>query len=123
MIIETKQREIKRKARHSRIRKRMSGTPERLRLCVHRSLKNFSAQVIDDTQHRVLFGLSTSSKGVREKIKDGGNLKGATLLGEAVAALAKEKGVTKVCFDRGGCLYHGRIKAFADAARKGGLDF
>ena len=118
-----KEKKIKRIARHERIRKHMVGTPDRLRLAVSRSLKNLSAQVIDDTQGKVLFGLSTLSKDVREKIKDGGNVKAAAALGALMADFAKKKGVTKVCFDRGGYLYHGRIKAFAEAARKGGLEF
>ncbi len=113
----------KRIARHERIRKHMTGTPDRLRLAVSRSLKNISAQIIDDIQGKVLFGVSTLSKDVRDKIKDGGNVKAAAALGEVMAALAKKKGVTKVCFDRGGYLYHGRIKAFAEAARKAGLEF
>ena len=113
----------KRIARHSRIRKRVVGTPDRLRLCVHRSLKNFTAQIIDDTQNKVICGLSTLSKTVRDKVKGGGNVQGSAVLGEAIAAVAKSKGITKVCFDRGGYLYHGRIKAFAEAARKGGLEF
>jgi large subunit ribosomal protein L18 len=123
MQVQSHLKKVKRRARHLRIRKRMIGTPERLRLAVSRSLKNFSAQVIDDTQGKVLFGLSTLSKEVREQIKDGGNVKSAAALGEAMAALAKKKGVIKVCFDRGGYLYHGRVKAFAEAARKGGLEF
>ena len=113
----------KRIFRHLRIRKRMAGTTERPRLCVHRSLKNFSVQLVDDAQGKVLFGLSTLSKTVRDKVPQGGNMKGAAALGEAMASLAKAKGITKVCFDRGGYLYHGRIKAFAEAARKGGLEF
>ncbi len=123
MAINTKQKENQRKSRHLRIRKRLAGTTERPRLCLHRSLKNLSAQVIDDTQHKIIFGLSTLSKSIREQIKDGGNVKGAALFGQAVAAYAKQKGISKVSFDRGGCLYHGRVKAFADAARKGGLEF
>ncbi len=116
-------REKQRVLRHSRIRKKSFGTAERLRLCVHRSLKNFYAQIIDDDQGKVLFGMSTLAKEVRSKIKDAGNIQAATQFGETFAQKAKEKGFTKVCFDRGGYLYHGRIKAFADGARKGGLEF
>lgn len=123
MQVQNNEKKIKRIARHARIRKRMVGTPDRLRLSVSRSLKNFSAQIVDDTQGKVLFGISTLSKDVREKIKDGGNVKAAEALGTLMAEVAKKKGVTKVCFDRGGYLYHGRIKAFAEAARKGGLEF
>lgn len=115
--------EVHRAARHERIRKVVFGTSERMRLCVHRSLNNLSAQIIDDTTGKVLFGLTTLNKELRPRIKSGGNIEAAAALGEAVAAKALGKGVTKVCFDRGGYLYHGRIKAFADAARKGGLQF
>lgn len=113
----------KRVARHERIRKTLVGTTQRPRLCVHRSLNHFYAQIIDDTSGKVITGLSTLDKDLRTKMKNGGNLTGAKLLGEAFARKAKEKGVTKVSFDRGGYLYHGRIKAFAEAARKGGLEF
>ena len=116
-------KEVKRIFRHQRIRKRVSGTAEQLRLCVHRSLKHMHAQIIDDVQRKVLFGLSTLDKDVRSKIKSGGNVSAAEILGEALARKAQEKGIKKVCFDRGGYLYHGRIKAFAEAARKGGLEF
>jgi len=116
-------REVKRIAKHERIRKRMAGTTERPRLCVHRSLKNFYAQVVDDTTGKVLFGMSTLNREVASKVKGGGNVDGAAVLGKIFAVFAKEKGITKVRFDRGGYLYHGRIKAFADAARENGLEF
>ncbi|MFP4472296.1 MAG: 50S ribosomal protein L18 [Candidatus Omnitrophota bacterium] len=117
-------REINRISKHRRIRKRLSGTPDVPRLCVHRSLKNFSAQVIDDTSSKVLFGMTTLNKDVASQIDSkGGNISAAAALGKAFAEAAKAKGVTKVCFDRGGYLYHGRVKAFADAARENGLDF
>ena len=99
------------------------GTSSQPRLCVHRSLDNFYAQMIDDSKGNVLFGCSTLNKEVKGKIKTGGNIDSASALGQVMASLAKEKGVTKVCFDRCGYLYHGRVKAFADAARKGGLVF
>ncbi len=123
MAQKTIKKEVKRLARHSRLRKKVKGTPERPRLCVCRSLKNFSAQVIDDSSGKVLFGLSTKNKTVMQKIKSGGNVQAASILGEAFAAEAANKGVKKVCFDRSGYVYHGRVKAFAEAARKGGLDF
>ncbi|MBP9853513.1 MAG: 50S ribosomal protein L18 [Candidatus Omnitrophica bacterium] len=116
-------RESQRLFRHQRIRKISHGTQECPRLCVHRSAKNLSAQVIDDVNAKVLFGLSTLNKNIRSNQKNGGNIKAAEVLGEAIAVKAKEKGILKVCFDRGGYLYHGRVKAFADAARKGGLEF
>lgn len=116
-------REVKRLAKHERIRKRVVGTSERPRLCVHRSLKNFYAQIVDDTTGKVLFGVSTLNKDVASQIKGGGNMSGSAALGKVFAELAKKKGITKVCFDRGGYLYHGRIKAFADSARESGLEF
>lgn len=90
---------------------------------MHRSLKNFQAQVVDDGAGRVLFGMSTTAKKLRPEIKDGGNVQGAVRLGEIFAREAQKKGIKKVCFDRGGYLYHGRVKAFAEALRKGGLEF
>ncbi len=117
------QREIKRIYKHERVRRHIDGTPQRPRLCLHRSLKNLSAQVIDDLSQKVLFGRSTLSKDIREKVKDGGNVEGAVVFGELFAAKVKAAGITKVAFDRGGYIYHGRIKAFAEGARKGGLEF
>lgn len=102
---------------------RMSGTPQKPRLVVHRSLKNISAQVLDDTTGKVLFSLSTKDKAIKGKFASAGNLKSAELFGEIFAQTAKEKGTIKVIFDRAGYLYHGRIKSFADALRKGGMEF
>ncbi len=117
-------KEIKRVARHERIRKRVVGETGRPRLCLHRSINNIYAQIVDDVNGKVLLGLSTLNKDVRQKIKGGGgNIQAATILGEAIAVKGIQKGIKKVCFDRGGYLYHGRIKAFAEAARKGGLEF
>ena len=101
----------------------MYGTQERPRLIVHRSLKNLHAQVVDDTQNKILFSLSTLDKQIREKFACCGNIKAAEFFGEAFANKAKEKGITRIIFDRAGYLYHGRIKAFADALRKAGLEF
>jgi large subunit ribosomal protein L18 len=110
--------------RHKRIKMRMLGTQEKPRLVVHRSLKNISAQVIDDTVGKVLFSLSTKDKAIKQKfIKGGGDLKSAVLFGELFAITAKEKGYSKVIFDRAGYLYHGRIKFLAEALRKGGMEF
>ncbi|MFH1868248.1 MAG: 50S ribosomal protein L18 [Candidatus Omnitrophota bacterium] len=114
---------IKRKMRHSRIRKKVIGQGERPRLCVSRSLNNLSAQIIDDTAGKTLLSLSTFSKDVKPEIKYGGNVKAAALLGKNLAEKAKAKGIATVVFDRGGCRYHGRVKTFAEAARKGGLIF
>jgi large subunit ribosomal protein L18 len=109
--------------RHLRIRKRVSGTTERPRLSVRRTLKNLFIQIIDDSKGRTLMNASTSDKDFKKKLAYGGNIKAAGLLGEAVAERAKSKHIIKVVFDRGGYDYHGRIKAFAEAARKGGLEF
>ena len=109
--------------RHKRIKTRMLGTQEKPRLVVHRSLKNISAQVLDDTVGKVLFSLSTKDKAIKQKFVKGGDLKSAVLFGELFALTAKEKGFSKVIFDRAGYLYHGRIKSFADALRKGGMEF
>ena len=109
--------------RHQRIRKDMAGDSIRPRLCVHKSLNNFQAQIIDDASGKILLGKSTLAKDLRPKIKTGGNINAAEILGQALATQAVKQGIKKVCFDRGGYLYHGRIKAFAEAARKAGLEF
>jgi len=109
--------------RHERIRNGLVGTPGRPRLCVHRSLNNLQAQIIDDSAGKVLIGKSTLAKDVKSKLKSGGNVNAAGVLGESLALEAIKKGIKKVSFDRGGYLYHGRIKAFAEAARKAGLIF
>lgn len=116
-------KESKRIFRHERIRKGVAGSTERPRLCLHRSLNNLQAQIVDDTAGKVLLGKSTLAKDVKSKIKTGGNISAASVLGEALAADALKKGIKKVAFDRGGYLYHGRVKAFAEAARKAGLEF
>lgn len=116
-------KEHKRQYRHQRIRKQISGSGECPRLYVHRSLKNISAQIVDDASGKVLFGKSTLAKEIRSTLKNGGNMSAAEKLGEAVAQEAIKKGIKKVAFDRGGYLYHGRVKAFAEGARKGGLEF
>lgn len=106
------------------IRKKVSGTSDRPRLSVYRSLNHIYAQLIDDDAGKTVISLSTSSSDLRDKTKkDSGNVKGASILGLALAELCKKKGIEKVVFDRSGYLYHGRIKALADAARKGGLKF
>lgn len=110
---------------HKRIRERVKGTPERPRLAVYRSLKHIYAQVIDDRARRTLVAASSQDTSFQsqEKSIDGGNIKGAKEIGKAIAERAKEKGIVKVVFDRGGYLYHGRVKALADAAREAGLEF
>ncbi len=106
---------------HRRIRRRFEGTPERPRLSVFRSLHHIYAQVIDDRAGRTLAAASTAESGTG--IKPGGNAAAASKVGQTIAERAKEKGVSKVVFDRGGYKYHGRIKALADAARVAGLEF
>ena len=118
-----KTKEIKRTARHERIKKKMRGAADRPRLCVHRSLKNMQAQLVDDVKAVTLLSLSTLAKEVKEKISFGGNIKAAQALGEAFARSAIEKGVQEIIFDRCGYAHHGRVKAFAEALRKGGLVF
>ena len=105
---------------HKRIRKHTAGTQERPRLAVFRSLNHIYAQVIDDDQGHTLAAAASTEKDLRGK---GGNVAGAKMIGKTVAQRAKEKGITKVVFDRGGYLYHGRVKALADAAREAGLEF
>lgn len=107
--------------RSARIRKRIRGTKEKPRLCMTRSLMHLTAQLIDDIEAKTLFSLSTNSKGIKEKVKSGGNIKAAIAMGEEFAKKAKDAGFSKMVFDRSGYKYHGRIKAFAEACRKGGL--
>jgi large subunit ribosomal protein L18 len=109
--------------RHLRIRRKMSGTAERPRLMVYRSLDHIYAQVIDDALGQVLAAASTRAPEVRKTIKSPGNCEAAKAVGRQIAALAKSRGVTQVCFDRGGRRYHGRVKALAEAAREAGLVF
>src|SRR5208282_5856595 len=116
MIIETKRNAIRQRI-HARIREKMAGTGERPRLNVYRSLNHIYAQVIDDQTGQTLVSASSI------KMKTGGNVAAAKEIGKAVAEKAVEKGIKKVVFDRGGFLYHGRIKALADAAREAGLEF
>jgi large subunit ribosomal protein L18 len=105
---------------HKRIRSRVGGSAERPRLAVYRSLKHIYAQVIDDRAGRTLVSASSNDKSSKV---NGGNIAGAKEIGRAVAERARQKGITRVVFDRGGYLYHGRVKALADAAREAGLEF
>ena len=109
--------------RHKRVRGKISGTAARPRLCVTRSNSNLQAQVIDDVAGVTLVGATTLGAAFKATGKSGANIEGATALGEIIAKMALEKGITKVVFDRGGNLYHGRIKALADGARAAGLEF
>lgn len=113
-----------REKRRRVIRNKISGTTERPRLSVYRSLNHMYAQIIDDIAGRTLVSVSTTSPELKEMLKkSGGNVKAATALGTKVAELCKSKSIVKVVFDRSGYRYHGRVKAVADAARKGGLQF
>jgi large subunit ribosomal protein L18 len=105
---------------HKRIRRKLSGSAERPRLAVFRSINHIYAQVIDDLAGRTLAAASSNEK---DTGITGGNIAGAKEVGRLVAERAKAKGITRVVFDRGGYLYHGRVKALADAAREGGLEF
>ncbi|XP_057739116.1 50S ribosomal protein L18, chloroplastic-like isoform X1 [Arachis stenosperma] len=114
-----------RTARHTRIRKKVEGTPERPRLSVFRSNKHLSVQVIDDTNMHTLASVSTMQKAVFEEFNytAGPTVEVAKKVGEIIAKSCLEKGITKVAFDRGGYPYHGRVQALADAAREHGLEF
>ena len=110
--------------KHKIIRQKVVGDKDRPRLSVYRSINHLYAQVIDDMAGKTLISLSTSSPDLKSKLnKDGGNIKGASALGVALAELCKKNSITKVVFDRSGYLYHGRIKVLAEACRKGGLQF
>jgi len=109
-----------RKRRQIRIKKKIRGTPDRPRLCIFRSNRHICAQIIDDTQHKVLFGFSSmNDEALRKKKK----LEVAKEIGQRIGKIAIEKGITKVAFDRAGYKYHGRVKALADGARETGLKF
>ncbi|MFR1517784.1 MAG: 50S ribosomal protein L18 [Clostridia bacterium] len=109
--------------KHLRVRKHISGTPERPRLNVFRSLSHIYAQVIDDTTGNTLVSASTLDQAIKDKIKFGGNVEAAKEVGKLVAEKALAAGITTVVFDRGGYVYHGRVKELADAAREAGLNF
>jgi large subunit ribosomal protein L18 len=113
-------KDARRRRIHVRIRRKVKGTLERPRLAVFRSLKHIYAQIIDDRAGRTLVSASSNEKGAAA---NGGSVAGARQVGRLVAERAREKGITRVVFDRGGYLYHGRIKALADAAREAGLEF
>ena len=118
-----KSRNDKRLVRHERIRRHISGTPEMPRLCVYRSNKNISCQIIDDVNGVTLASASTVDKELKATVEYGGNKDAAKAVGEAIAKRALAKGIEEVTFDRGGFLYHGRVKELADSAREAGLKF
>ncbi|WP_129598546.1 50S ribosomal protein L18 [Anaerophilus nitritogenes] len=122
-MIKKESKNLKRLKRHLRIRKKVSGTPNRPRLNIYRSLNNMYAQVIDDIQGNTLVAASTLDKEIKGKIGHGGNKEAAKLVGELVAKKAIEKGIKEVVFDRGGYIYHGRVKELAEGAREAGLKF
>ena len=120
-----KSRRLQRRRRHARIRKRVHGTGTRPRLAVYRSLTNIEGQVIDDDRQHTLVGLSTLAPELRDAAADNGSGKvgAARAAGKLLAERATERGIDTVVFDRGGYRYHGRVKAFAEGAREGGLIF
>lgn len=112
-----------RERRAYRVRKRVRGTPDRPRLCVYRSLQNFGCQVIDDVAGKTVVSVSSAEKGLKGQLGYGGNCEAAAKLGKILAERAISAGIKAVSFDRGPYKYHGRVAAFADAAREAGLEF
>lgn len=109
--------------RHKRVRRKVFGTPQRPRLCVFRSSNNIYAQIIDDTNRVTLVAASSLEEAVKSAVNHTGNKDAAKKVGELVAKKAVEKGITEVVFDRGGYIYHGRVKELAEGAREAGLKF
>jgi large subunit ribosomal protein L18 len=120
---EQKAKTIRQKRRRNHTRRSVRGTAERPRLSVFRSSKHIYAQLIDDDSGVTLCSACTLTTEVKQDVKYGGNVKAAVAVGKRLAELAKEKGIQKACFDRGHYRFHGRVKALADAAREGGLQF
>ncbi len=118
-----KEKRLARQRRHQRVRRRMMGTAERPRLCVFRSLQHIESQIIDDTRGHTLVAASTREPSVREQLGDKDKTAQAAIVGQVLAERATAAGIKSVVFDRGGYLYHGRVKSLAEAARKGGLEF
>lgn len=116
-------REAHRERIHLRMRKRVVGTAERPRLCVHRSGRHIRAQVVDDAAGHTLVSASSLDKDVRAAIRGGGNIAASKVVGKVIADRAKAQGIEQVVFDRGGYQYHGRVQALAEAARQAGLKF
>jgi large subunit ribosomal protein L18 len=114
---------LRRQKTKDRIRGRISGTPERPRLTVYKSLKRIYVQAVDDTIGVTVAAASSLEKDIRGKLKNGANMEAAKAVGTQIAARLKEKGISTVVFDRNGNLYHGRVKALADSARESGLQF
>lgn len=122
-MITKENKKVIRQRIHTRIRKKLSGTSERPRLCVFKSNKNIYAQIIDDTKGITLVASSSLDVELRKSLEKGGNLDAAQQVGMDIAVKAKAKGIVDVVYDRGGYLYHGKVKALADAARENGLNF
>lgn len=122
-MIRKPSRQVARQKRHYRLRNNISGTPERPRLAVFKSNNHIYAQVIDDIAGHTLASASTMEKSIASLLKLTSNKEAAVVVGNAVAKRALEKGITQVVFDRGGYLYHGKVKALADSAREVGLQF
>ncbi len=116
-------RKVAREKRHMRIRRRMTGSSDRPRLCIYRSNKHIYAQIVDDTQAHTLVAASSLDSELTDKLKKTWNKDSAEAVGELVAKRAMKKGIQSVVFDRGGYIYHGRVAAVAEAARKSGLEF
>ena len=122
-MVKKTDRKMERTRRHLRVRTKISGTAERPRLCVFRSSNNIYAQIIDDTNRVTLVAASSLDEAVKGAVNHTGNKEAAKMVGEMVAKKAVEKGITEVVFDRGGYIYHGRIKELAEGAREAGLKF
>ena len=118
-----KTRQDRRERRHRRVRAKVTGTPQRPRLVVYRSLNHVEGQVVDDVAGRTLVGLSTLNGELRTRRSELSKTEQSREAGKALAEKAREMGITSVVFDRGGYVYHGRVKAFAEGAREGGLEF
>ncbi len=116
-------RDARRERIHLRVRTRVTGTPERPRLCVYRSNGNIYAQVVDDRSGRTLASASSIDKDTRKDVKNGNNVAAAKVIGKKIAERSRAAGIEQVVFDRGGYMYHGRVEALAAAAREAGLKF
>ena len=119
----TESRNDRRVMRHKRVRKTLSGTPSQPRMCIYRSNQNISVQIIDDVNHTTLCSASSLEKELKAEIGYGGNKEAAKKVGEVIGKRALAKGIETVTFDRGGFLYHGRVKELVDGAREAGLKF
>jgi large subunit ribosomal protein L18 len=122
-MIKKVSKNVVRKRKHVRVRKKVKGTSERPRLNVYRSLNNIYAQIIDDDKGHTIVSASTLDESLKGKLKNGSNKEAAKEVGKLLAAKAEQEKIEKVVFDRGGHIYHGRIKELADGAREGGLKF